>query len=368
MSIVPVRSVQIIQLGIGGVGRALLEQVLVTRGRLVERRGLRLDYLGLADSTGYLVNKAGMDDTQLRQVLDAKSQGRSLTDLPGGQAATEGTGQALLTWLQHVGPANAVWVDATAAHGLESVLLQASELGYGLVLANKRPLVTSLDVFHTLLRNRRLRHEATVGAGLPVIYTIHYLLDAGDDITAVEGCLSGTMGYLCAQMELGTAFSLALARARSLRYTEPDPREDLGGVDVARKALILARVLGWKLELSQVEVESFYPPTWDSLTVAEFLEATKALDGQFVEAVAQARRRDSVLRYVAEVRDGHCRVGLRDVPTDTLMGGLKGTDNIVSIYSTRYPRPLVICGAGAGVEVTAAAVLEDIVEVALTAH
>ena len=207
-----------------------------------------------------------------------------------------------------------------------------------------------------------------MGAGLPVIYTIRYLLDAGDDITAVEGCLSGTMGYLCAQMEAGTAFSLALSRARSLGYTEPDPREDLGGVDVARKALILARVLGWKLDLADVEVESLYPAEWRGLSLAEFMQFAPALDAEFAEAVNAAREQDKVLRYVAEIKDGHCQVGLRAVPTDTLMGSLKGTDNIVSIYSTRYPRPLVICGPGAGVEVTAAAVLEDIVEVASAAH
>jgi len=362
----PNRRAHIVQFGIGGVGKALLEQVLSTREHLLDRRGLRLDYLVLVDSTGYLLGKDTLGDDDLRRVLSSKDQGQPLRDLASGKAKDEGDEHTILAWLQQNEVENVIVVDATAARGMESVLLKAVSAGHGIVLANKRPLVASLETFRALQKGDRLRHEATVGAGLPIIHTIRYLLDTGDNIASIDGCLSGTMGYLCAEMEESVPFATALAQAKLMGYTEPDPREDLGGVDVARKALILARLLGWELELNDVSVEPLYPSDWDSLPVSDFLEAAEHLNTQFAARVAQARARGEVLRYVAEVNDRACRVGLRTVPTNTLMGSLKGADNIVTIHSSRYDRPLIICGAGAGVEVTAAAVLEDVVDIAMT--
>ena len=238
--------------------------------------------------------------------------------------------------------------------------------GHGVVLANKRPLVETFSAFQELIGSGRVRHEATVGAGLPIVYTTRYLLDTGDDIVSISGCLSGTMGYLCASMEEGTPFSTALVEARRMGYTEPDPREDLGGVDVARKALILARTLGWALEFDDVAVEPQYPPQWEQLSVQEFLQSAPQLDEAFAARVAEARARREALRYIAEVGDGICSVGFKSIPEHSPMGSLKSTDNIVAIHSARYERPLVISGAGAGLEVTAAGVLQDIVELALT--
>ena len=362
----PNRRAHIVQFGVGGVGKALLEQVLSTREHLLDRRGLRLDYLGLVDSAGYLLCEDTLGDDDLRRALLSKARGQPLSDLARGKARDEGDDDAILAWLQNNEVEDVIVVDSSAAQGMERLLLKAVSAGYGIVLATKRPLVASMDTFHALQKGDRLRHEATVGAGLPIIHTIRYLLDTGDSIASINGCLSGTMGYLCAQMEECVPFSTALAQAKLMGYTEPDPREDLGGLDVARKALILARLLGWELELDEVSVEPLYPADWDRLPVSDFLEAAEQLNTQFAAQVTQAQARGEVLRYVAEVKDRACRVGLRTVPTNTLMGSLKGTDNIVTIHSSRYDRPLIVCGAGAGVEVTAAAVLEDVVDLAMT--
>ena len=361
----PVHRVLLVQCGLGGVGRALIEQVLTTRDCLLERRGLQLKYIGLMDSSGYVVSQEPFEDQALHQIILSKSRGGALKDWVGGQSSDERGTFAVLDWLRQNDFENVILVDATAAQDMEMVCLDALKCGHGVVLANKKPLVVSFDTFRALLKDNQLRHEATVGAGLPVVYTVRYLLDTGDQILSIQGCLSGTMGYLCAQMEEGVPFSAALAQAKMMGYTEPDPREDLSGMDVARKALILARLLGWRMELDDVVVEALYPSGWDNLSVPDFLEAARELDDAFATRVAQARSRGEVLRYVADVKDHTCRVGLRPVSTDTLMGSLKGTDNIVIIHTARYSRPVVICGAGAGVEVTAAGMLEDIVQLAV---
>jgi homoserine dehydrogenase len=151
-------------------------------------------------------------------------------------------------------------------------------------------------------------------------------------------------------------------------YTEPDPRDDLGGVDVARKALILARGLGWELEMDDVAIEGLYPPDMDNLPVAQFMDALPALDAEFAARVAAAARDGMALRYAAIVADGACRVGPTVVPVDSPLGRLRGADNLVE-FTTRWysPNPLVIQGRGAGVDATAAGVLSDIIEMAYTA-
>ena len=362
----PVRKIRVVQLGVGGVGRTLVQQILSTRDHLLSRRGLRLDYLGLCDRTGYVLGEQPLSDTVLKQIVAAKAEGRSLRTVVSGKTLQNADENACLSWLQAEDAGTVIVVDVTAAQGMGAMLLQTVRRGHGVVLANKRPLAETFGTFQELVGSGRVRYEATVAAGLPVIYTTRYLADTGDDIVSIEGCLSGTMGYLCAKMEEGTPFSTALVEAKRMGYTEPDPREDLGGVDVARKALILARTLGWDLELADVAVEPQYPPQWDQLPVSEFLQTMPQLDEAFAARVVEARARREVLRYVAGVKDGKCWVGFKSIPEGSLLGSLRGTDNIVAIHSTRYQRPLIISGAGAGLEVTAAGVLQDIIELAMT--
>lgn len=359
------RIAHVVQLGLGGVGRALMDQVLSTREGLA-RRGIWLEYVALADSSGALFAAGGLEDSALREALETKRAGQPLTGAArGGAASLSDGGAQILDRLAQASLDDVILVDVTASLDMEELLLRGAALGYGLALANKRPLAGPLRVFRTLQQSGRLRHEATVGAGLPVIGTIRYLQETGDDVIAVTGSLSGTMGYLCAQIEEGMPFSAALAEAKLKGYTEPDPREDLGGVDVARKALIIARLLGWDLELDQVRVEGLYPPAWDTLSVPGFMEVSRELDRAFAERVEAARGRGQALRYVAEVKDRQCRVGLQSIPAAGLLGSVKGTDSVIAITSRRYPRPLTVCGAGAGVEVTAAAVLEDMIQLAV---
>jgi homoserine dehydrogenase len=207
----------------------------------------------------------------------------------------------------------------------------------------------------------RLRYECTVGAGLPVIQTLQQLLDTGDQVTAITGCMSGTLGYLCAELERGISYSGVVSQARALGYTEPDPRDDLSGHDVARKALILARTAGWPLEMTDLKVEALYPDEMTAITTKEFMVQASRLDQAYAERFQHAQSDGHTWRYMAQVGPDGGTIGLQAVPTASPLGALNGPANYIAFHTTRYNTlPLVISGPGAGPEVTAAGVLSDI--------
>jgi homoserine dehydrogenase len=206
-----------------------------------------------------------------------------------------------------------------------------------------------------------MRFEATVGAGLPVIHTLRYLVDTGDVVKHIDGALSGTLGYLCSRLEDGESFSDAVREAKARGYTEPDPRDDLGGMDVARKALILGRLAGWPLESSDVRVDPLYPAEMADLSLGEFMAEMARLDADFAAYMGALT---GVPRYMAEIAPGKSVVGLRMVG-ERQAAQLRGTLNLVSFATERYAEhPLTLMGPGAGVDVTAAAVLQDCAQLA----
>jgi homoserine dehydrogenase len=207
----------------------------------------------------------------------------------------------------------------------------------------------------------RLRHESTVGGGQPVIAALRYLLDVADPIHRITGQLSGSLGYICGRLDEGAAFSQAIAEAKAKGYTEPDPRDDLGGRDVMRKILILGRMAGWPLEAAALTVESLYPAEMGELSVADFMARAEELDGEMAARVTAAARTGKVLRYVAEVEEGAGRVSLQEIPADSPLANMKYISFRSGIY---HDEPLLIGGKGAGVEMTAAGVLGDILDLA----
>jgi homoserine dehydrogenase len=201
---------------------------------------------------------------------------------------------------------------------------------------------------------------------VPVIETARALIRAADRVDVVQGALSGTLGFLCTGLQAGEPLSLLVQEAMQLGYTEPDPRIDLSGQDVARKALILARTLDWKLDLRDVAVTSMVPPALADLSVADFLSRLPELDAEFAERAAAAAAEGRVLRYIAELRGGRATVGLQTVPLDSPLGRLRGNDNLVAFSTRYYPdNPLVLQGRGAGVDAAAAGVHADLVAVAI---
>ncbi|MFQ5856616.1 MAG: homoserine dehydrogenase [Anaerolineae bacterium] len=355
------RRIPLIQFGVGNVGRSLIEQVIATRGRHAELLGLRLEYVALADSDGAVVNNDGLDDAALNEAIEVKAGGGRLNDLDAGYVQRDPA-----AIVDVAGADQAIVIDVTATQVTIPALLGALERGYRVVTANKLPLSESFALFQTLTADRRTRFEATVGAGLPVISTLQTLIDTGDEVQRIEGCLSGTVGFIFAQLEAGGAFSEAVREARRRGYTEPDPREDLAGRDAARKALILARMLGYPLEFEDVEVERLYPQEMDALTVDEFLAEVEALNEEFATRAAEASASGRPLRYVTEVVDGRCRVSMTTVDPDSRLAHIQASDSIVVFHTARYAdNPLVICGRGPGPVVTAAGVLGDILALAL---
>ena len=212
----------------------------------------------------------------------------------------------------------------------------------------------------------RFRYEATVGAGLPVISTLRDLLDTGDELVAVEGIFSGTLAWLFNRYDGSAPFSALVAQARALGYTEPDPRDDLSGTDVARKLVILAREAGVALDLADGEVESLVPESLRASTAEGFMHELPQFDDAFAARHARARDAGRVLRYVARLdADGRARVGLVELPHDHAFAHLRLTDNVVQFATRRYrDNPLVVQGPGAGPEVTAAGVFADLLRVA----
>ena len=350
------KRIPLIQFGVGNVGRWLIRHILDLRGFHASNLDLVLDYVAVCDRDGAIVQGDGLTDAQLETVLKTKAQGGRLRDLSWGYD------QGDLTAIVDVaGTEGAIVVDVTASSSTVPALLTALERGYGVVTANKLPLAGDYATFQRLTASRRVRFETTVGAALPVIATLQTLIDTGDQVERIEGCLSGTLGYICSQLEAGAPFSTAVREAKRLGLTEPDPREDLAGSDAARKALILARMLGHAIELADVEVERLYPESMDDLTVDEFLAQADALDEPYAQRTAQVRAAGQALRYVAEVSNGRCRVGLTGVPSDSPLARIRSSDSIVVFSTARYQEnPLTISGRGAGPEVTAAGVLGDI--------
>ena len=352
--------------GIGGVGQALLDALSdpVVRASIRQRAGMDFRLVFLADSVSYTCDAAGLDDSVLERALAAKRDGQSLAE--GGVGTASPSSRDMFSALRGaMSIQGTIGVDTTASDDMVLLWQSALGAGAGLVLANKKPLTGEYTAFQSLTRARRCRHEATVGAGLPIIATLHGLLDSGDTITSIQGCFSGTLGYICSALNRGAPYSTAVLEAVAAGYAEPDPRDDLCGLDVARKALILSRMVGRSLSLTDLRVQPMIPKMLDSLSLDEFMCRLPEADTEMAARVQQAGGQGKVLSYVADLSSEAPVIGLREIDRHSPIGSLTGTDNIAVFRTVRYcETPLVIQGPGAGREVTAAGVLTDIIALA----
>ena len=373
------RVFEIVQFGMGGVGRALFGLIVQHEAAIRSRLDVELRYRALVDSTTalHLDLNTALSHQHLQHLWSGLKPdvGDKLANQPGSVKKPSDL-SVLATELDRLrredSGAKLVVVDVSGASAeqMSSVITAALRQGQRAVLANKRPLCGPIEEYKQMLAVAgtglaRLRYETTVGAALPIISTLRTLFDSFDTVSEISGTFSGTLGYLTTRLEEGVSYSAAVAEAKQAGYTEPDPRDDLGGIDVARKALILARSLGYSLELVDVEVTALYPASLAEISVADFMRRVPELDAEYRRQSEAAAQVGQTLRYVATVKEGRCRVGLEQVPQDSQIGRLKGTDNIVVFKTRRYAQqPLVVQGPGAGQELTASGVLADILSFA----
>ena len=264
-----------------------------------------------------------------------------------------------------------VLIDATASVEMPAHYESWLTKGINIITPNKKSNAGPLASYRSLREaarkhQRYFLYETNVGAGLPIIHTLRDLIETGDTIIRIEGVLSGTLSFIFNSLDGRRPFSEIVREAHSLGFTEPDPREDLSGVDVARKLIILAREMRLEVELDDVQVESMVPPDLRAASVEEYLGTLDKHDETIAQLIHSARAENQVLRYVGKIdSDGSIAAGLRRYPIDHPFASLSGSDNIVSFQTKRYnTQPMIVRGPGAGPEVTAAGVFADLLRLA----
>ena len=347
----------IIQLGIGNVGREVIRNVLEYKDYESNRL---FRYIGIANSTSYLFRQEGIPDRLLEEIISAEKP-VALSNQPDS-GNHNGDLSPLLHETEGLDSRYVSIIDATDSETTTSFLLGCAVKGMKMVLANKKPLVRDIKIYR-LLKQVPLGLRATIGAGLPVIPAIEKVLSQGKKILKIEGCFSGSLGILCSSLETGEPFSEVVKALKNKGYTEPDPREDLSGRDMARKILILSRLSGYKPELHDVITESLFPEEMVSLPPDIFLSEIRTLDEAYRERFTRALHKKYTLRFVATMENGTCRIGLREVPVDSVIGRLKGAEKLAVLYTHwNHGRPIVIRGSGAGAKSAAKDVFDDLLD------
>ncbi len=343
-------------LGVGHVGSALLEQLTSQVQQLADQSGLDIRLRALADSRRMLLDDHGMNLDQATKMLEESETSTDLAQLAGHLDCDR---------IPHT-----VIIDCSASDDLAA--MHADWLGQGIhvITPNKKAGAGPLAGYQALRKAQRRGglyfYETTVGAGLPVIQTLKDLRDTGDDIHAIEGMFSGTLAYLFNGFDGTEPFSARVRDAWQNGYTEPDPRDDLSGMDVARKLVILAREMGLDLSVEDVQIESLVPSGLDAGSPESFVDRLVDFDDAMQERFERVRSDNKVLRYVGRVdAAGNAQVGLAELDIQHAFANARLTDNVIQFQSARYAdNPLVIQGPGAGPEVTAAGVFADLLRLA----
>ncbi len=350
------QTVALAVIGPGKVGAALLDQLQAALPRLRSEANIDLRLRALATSS----------KLWLSEHRDSKDWRTRMEEAPIATDLSAIARHLLDTHMPH-----AAIIDCSASNAVAEHYAEWLAAGIHVITPNKQAGAGPLERYAAIRSARahggaRFRYEATVGAGLPVISTLRDLLDTGDALIAIDGIFSGTLAWLFNKFDGSVAFSELVREAHALGYTEPDPRDDLSGMDVARKLTILAREAGMPLSLQDVEVESLVPAALRDADRDGFMAGLAAMDAPMLQRLQAARERGCVLRYVARLQDdGSARVALLELPDDHAFAHLRLTDNCVQFTTRRYcDNPLIVQGPGAGPEVTAAGVFSDLLRVA----
>jgi aspartokinase/homoserine dehydrogenase 1 len=344
-------------IGPGTVGRVLLEQLASQATRLSEKFKVNLRVRGILASQRMVLSDTGIDLSNWKELLETKGVPADLDRF---------VDHVRVDYLPHT-----VIIDCTANEAIGRRYQEWLARGIHIVTPNKKANSGDLDYYRSLHDTRRnsgahYLYETTVGAGLPVVQTLRDLRDTGDDITSIEGIFSGTLAYLFNVYDGKAAFSDIVKDAKQRGYTEPDPRDDLSGTDVARKLIILGREAGLDLQMSDVKVESLVPAGLEKGSIDDFLARLPQYDATMRDRYETAKKNGKVLRYVGRLTsDGKATVGLVELDTKHAFANIALTDNVVRFATRRYcNNPLIVQGPGAGPEVTAGGVFADLLRLA----
>ncbi len=346
----------VILLGCGNVGAALLQQ-FQNQDSSLEAGHKALHVRAIANSRKLLIGHDTVELANWKQDLEAHGSAWNIDDVIGIR--------------QQLGLLNPTIIDCTSDEGLAAEYAKFLANGFNVVAANKKANTTSMAYYREMRtvaarHFRKFMYETNVGAGLPVIDTLQSLMRSGDELKSFGGILSGSLSMIFGMLEDGEAFSVAVEKAMQLGFTEPDPRDDLSGMDVARKLLIVAREVGLELELEDIEVE---PVIADGFAADagndELIARLAELDDDFAVRVASAKAKGGVLRYIGRIENGRCSVSVDVVPKNLPLGSIRDGENALVLHTRYYqPIPLVLRGYGAGADVTAAGVFGDLLRTA----
>ncbi|TDQ17560.1 aspartate kinase [Algoriphagus boseongensis] len=341
--------------GTGLIGKALMKMIAHQQHKLLKNNELDIQVHGLANSRYMAFHEDGFD-LKTPYVLSETDQAVDLDQF--------------ISKMEEMNFSNSVFVDCTASQEVADTYGRILEAKVAIVTPNKKANSSSLENYRSLKKIAKRRgvkflYETNVAAGLPVINTLQDLMLSGDKVIRIEAVLSGSMNFIFSELENGAPFSEVVKLAKEKGYTEPDPRDDLSGMDVARKILILGREAEQELEFDDISIQSMVPGDCQhAKSVDEFFEKLKGHDADFAKLLADAKAKGEKLRFMATLEDGKAKVGLKSLPESHPFSSLKGSDNMILLTTDRYlDRPMIIRGPGAGADVTAAGVFADVIRI-----
>jgi aspartokinase/homoserine dehydrogenase 1 len=352
-----VKTLHLFLVGSGLIGSTLLSQIQKQQKYLLKEHMMQFKLVGIANSRKMFFDRDGIEMDAWKEYLDHSNEKSDM--------------QHFVDRMLHMNLSNSIFVDCTSSQEVVDVYEQVLDNNISITTPNKLANSGPMDNYNKLYRlsrkkNVKYLYETNVGAGLPVITTLNDLKLSGDWILKIEGVLSGTLSYIFNNFDGSVKFSQVVKEAKEKGFTEPDPRDDLNGMDVVRKILILSREVGYEMEIDEIKNESLLPKSClAAKTVDEFFKELEKHDDHFEKLLAKAIKNNQKLRFIATMEDGKAKVALQGIREDNPLYHLSGSDNMLSFTTTRYKeRPLVIKGPGAGAEVTAAGVFADIINIA----
>jgi aspartokinase/homoserine dehydrogenase 1 len=352
-----VKTLHVYLIGTGLIGSTLLNQIRKQEEYLLKEHMMQFKLVGLANSRKMYFNREGIAMEAWKEYIEHSNQKSNI--------------QHFVDIMVQMNLANSIFVDCTASQQVVDVYERVLNSNISITTPNKLANSGPLENYNKLYRLSRKRnvkflYETNVGAGLPVITTLNDLKLSGDWILKIEGVLSGTLSYIFNNFDESLSFSQVVREAKEKGLTEPDPRDDLNGMDVVRKILILSREVGYDMEIGEVKNTSLLPESCFAVqSVDDFFKELEKYDADFEKLKEKANKANRKLRFIATMENGKARVGLEAISPDHPLYPLSGSDNMLSFTTNRYKeRPLVIKGPGAGAEVTAAGVFADLINIA----